>query len=283
MIPGDKLSINKTCNSLQVSKSGYYTWRNRIQKKDYDAKLKKEINKIAEEFPFYGYRRVTVELRNRNKLTNHKKVLRIMREEELVCRRKKAFRPVTTQSDHGLKVYPNLTKDLEVTGLNQLWVSDITYIHLLSGFVYLAAILDVFSRKCIGWSLSKIIDTQLTLTALNMAIKKRILLGLSGLIHHSDQGVQYASDEYVNRLEEIGILISMSRKGNPYDNAFMESFMKTLKAEEVYIKEYETIEDVYRNIKDFIEKVYNKKRLHSGIGYQSPNKFEQEVLNSNLN
>lgn len=283
MIPGNKLSINKTCNSLQVSKSGYYNWRNRIPEKDNDAKLKKEIHKIAEEFPFYGYRRVTVELRNRNKLTNHKKVLRIMREEELICRRKKAFRPVTTQSDYGLKVYPNLAKDLEVTGLNQLWVSDITYIHLLNGFVYLAAILDVFSRKCIGWSLSKIIDTKLTLTALDMAIKNRMLLGFSGLIHHSDQGVQYASDEYVNRLEELGILISMSRKGNPYDNAFMESFMKTLKAEEVYIKEYETIEDVYRNIKDFIEKVYNKKRLHSGIGYLSPNKFEQEVLNSSLN
>ena len=203
MIPGDKLSINKTCNSLQVSKSGYYDWKNKTPARDNDAKLKKEIHKIAEEFPFYGYRRVAVELRNRNKLANHKKVLRIMKEEDLVCRRKKAFRPVTTQSDHGLKVYPNLAKDLEVTGLNQLWVSDITYIHLGNGFVYLAAIVDMFSRKCIGWALSMYIDTELTLTALDMAIKKRKRLGLSKLIHHSDRGVQYASEEYVNRLNEL--------------------------------------------------------------------------------
>ena len=283
MIPGNRLSINKTCNNLQVSKSGYYDWKIRIPIRDSDKVLKKEMHKICKEFPFYGYRRVTVELRNRNKLTNHKKVLKIMQEEQLICRRKKRFKPITTQSDHDLKVYPNLVKELNVTGLNQLWVADITYIYLGNGFVYLAAIIDIFSRKCIGWSLSRFIDTQLTLQALEMAIKNRKHLGFDGLIHHSDRGVQYASNEYVARLIELGIKISMSRKGNPYDNAFMESFMKTLKVEEVYMNEYKTLFDVYKNIRQFIEKVYNKKRLHSGLGYTSPNKFEQEILNNSMN
>jgi putative transposase len=280
MIPGSKLSVNKTCSTLQVSKSGFYDWQNRIPKDDDNKKLRKEIHRIALEFPFYGYRRVTAELRNRNKIANHKKVLKVMREEELICRRKKRFKPVTTQSDHNLKVYPNLARDLNVTGLNQLWLADITYIHLGAGFVYLAAIIDLFSRKCIGWSLSRTIDTQLTLDALNMAIAARRQFDLSKLVHHSDRGVQYAAEDYIERLLEIGAQISMSRKGNPYDNAWMESFMKTLKAEEVYINEYETILDVYKNIKQFIEKVYNKKRLHSSLDYTSPDKFEQEVLNN---
>jgi putative transposase len=280
MIPGNKLSVNKTCNTLQVSKSGFYNWRNRIPKENNDKKLRKEIHRISLEFPFYGYRRVTAELHNRNKPVNRKKVLRIMREEELICRRKKRFKPVTTQSDHNLKVYPNLAKDLKVTGLNQLWLADITYIRLGAGFVYLAAIIDLFSRKCIGWSLSRTIDTQLTLDALNMAIAARNKFDLSNLIHHSDRGVQYAAESYIKRLLEIRAQISMSRKGNPYDNAWMESFMKTLKAEEVYMNEYETIFDVHKNIKNFIEKVYNKKRLHSSLDYTSPDKFEQEVLNN---
>jgi len=169
---------------------------------------------------------------------------------------------------------------LEVTGLNQLWVADITYIHLLREFVYLAVILDLFSRKCIGWSLSRDVDTYLTLGALNMAIKNRLHLGFTNLIHHSDQGVQYASDDYVKRLGELGIQISMSRRGNVYDNAFAESFMKTLKSEEVDMNEYETLADVQTNIKRFIEEVYNRKRLHSSIGYMAPEKFEQEVLNT---
>ena len=202
-----------------------------------------------------------------------------MHSENLLCRRKKAFKPVTTQSNHNYKTYPNLIGDIEVTGLNQVWVSDITYIHLAREFIYLAVIIDLFSRKCIGWHLSRDIDTCLTLTALNRAIATRQQFGFSNLIHHSDKGVQYASDEYVKRLEEFGIKISMSRSGNPYDNAFAESFMKTLKVEEVYMNEYETFEDALKNIQRFIEDVYNEKRLHSGIGYTSPNKFEKEVLN----
>ena len=202
-----------------------------------------------------------------------------MLSENLLCRRKKAFKPVTTQSNHNFEVYPNLIENIQVTGLNQIWVSDITYIHLMKSFVYLAVIIDLFSRKCIGWHLSNDIDTYLSLNALDMAIAARQQLGFDNLIHHSDRGVQYASNDYVQKLEEFGIKISMSRSGNPYDNAFAESFMKTLKVEEVYMNEYEAFEDALKNIQNFIEEVYNEKRLHSGIGYMSPNKFEREVLN----
>jgi len=202
-----------------------------------------------------------------------------MLSENLLCRRKKAFKPVTTQSNHNFEVYPNLIENIQVTGLNQIWVSDITYIHLMKSFVYLAVIIDLFSRKCIGWHLSNDIDTYLSLNALDMAIAARQQLGFDSLIHHSDRGVQYASNDYIQKLEEFGIKISMSRSGNPYDNAFAESFMKTLKVEEVYMNEYETFEDALKNIQRFIEEVYNEKRLHSSIGYMSPNKFEKEVLN----
>ena len=178
-----------------------------------------------------------------------------------------------------LKIYPNLAKNMALTGINQLWVADITYIHLVNEHVYLAVIIDVFSRKCIGWGLSRRIDAGLVLNALDMAVKARANLGIDGLVHHSDQGVQYACNEYVSLLEELCIKISMSRKGNPYDNAFAESFMKTLKAEEVYLKEYRTFEEAYNNIKHFIEIVYNTKRLHSSIGYLPPAEFEKEVLN----
>jgi len=201
-----------------------------------------------------------------------------MKENNLLVRRKK-FRPITTQSGHGMKVYPNLARDLVVTNLNHLWVSDITYIYLPLGFAYLAAILDIFSRKCIGWGLGKNIDAQLTLDALDIAIASRQHLGFSDLIHHSDRGVQYASQVYIDSLKEFGIVISMSGKGNAYDNAFAESFMKTLKVEEVYINEYETFEEAYANIKHFIELVYNEKRLHSSIGYVPPAEFEAEILN----
>lgn len=278
MIKQSKLPISHICDNRTVSRATFYRFDNRIVSFS-DTKLKPLMQKIAEEFPFYGYRRMTKELHNRGEYVNHKKVLKIMRSENLLCRRKKAFKPVTTQSNHNLKTYPNLIKNLEVTGLNQVWVSDITYIHLLHSFVYLAAILDLFSRKCIGWYLSRDIDTHLTLTALNKAISARQKFGFFNLIHHSDKGVQYASDEYVRILEDLGIQISMSGSGNPYENAFAESFMKTLKVEEVYMNEYETFEDALKNIHRFIEDVYNEKRLHSSIGYKSPNKFEKEVLN----
>ena len=278
MIKQSNLLVSHICANETVSKATYYRLDNKNVFSS-DVNLKPLIQEIALEFPFYGYRRITKELYNRGECINHKKVLKIMRAENLLCRRKKRFKPVTTQSNHNYRTYPNLIENLEVTGLNQLWVADITYVHLVREFVYLAVILDLFSRKCVGWHLSRDIDTYLTLTALNRAIATRQQFGFFNLIHHSDKGVQYASDEYVKRLEELGIKISMSRSGNPYDNAFAESFMKTLKVEEVYMNEYETFEDARKNIQRFIEDVYNEKRLHSSIGYKSPNKFEKEVLN----
>jgi len=278
MIGQTEFPVRKACNTLNVSKSSYYKWKNNGFVDYSDRVLLKELHGIAFEFPFYGYRRITKELHRRNMPINSKKVRKIMKQENLVCRRKKAFKPVTTDSNHNCRIYPNLAKNLEVTGLNQLWVADITYIRLPNGFAYLATIIDIFSRKCIGWSLRKEIDTVLALEALDMAINNRWNIGFSNLIHHSDQRIQYASDAYIERLNQFDIKISMSRKGNPYDNAFAESFNKTLKVEEVYINEYETFEDALRNIKHFIEVVYNKKRLHSSLGYVPPEEFEMEVL-----
>lgn len=273
------LSINRACSCLDVSRSGYNGWlrRQHSHVSDlFEMKLKDEMQKIAVEFPRYGYRRMTKELQRRGFQANHKRVLRLMREDNLLCA-KRLFRPVTTDSNHSLRVYPNLAKDLEVTGLNQLWVADITYIRLIGEFVYLAVVIDVFSRRCIGWDLDRNIDTQLALNALDMSFSKRRDIDLSGLVHHSDQGVQYAANDYVDRLKEYRIRISMSRKGNPYDNAFAESFIKTLKYEEVYLREYESYDEAKRNIREFIEEVYNEKRLHSSIGYSTPNEFEMEV------
>src|SRR5690606_2037805 len=196
--------------------------------------------------------------------------------DSLLCHRK-LFKPVTTDSSHGLPVYPNLLKSTTVTGLNQIWASDITYIQLRHEHIYLAVILDLASRQCIGWDLRRSLGSQLAMNALAKALRNRWSESLTGLIHHSDQGVQYASKDYVGCLKDHNILISMSRKGNPYDNAFAESFIKTLKVEEVYLNEYGTFEDAFRNICNFIENVYNHKRLHSALNYRSPVQFEVEV------
>jgi transposase InsO family protein len=276
----DSVSVNRAAELLEVSKSGYYKWLQSSHRFDSennsDIPLREEIQNIAIEFPGYGYRRITAELQNRGHQANHKKVLRLMKEDNLLCV-KKRFRLQTTDSNHGEKVYPNLANNLKVTDINQLWVADITYIQLLKEFVFLAVIIDVFSRRCIGWELSRHIDTQLTLNALHKALKTRRKDDLEGLIHHSDQGVQYACQEYVDCLKKHGILVSMTRKGNPYDNAFAESFIKTLKCEEVYLNEYGTFNDALQNIERFIEEVYNSKRLHSSIGYKSPVDFEKAL------
>lgn len=231
---------------------------------------------IVIEFPGYGYRRVTIELQNRGYSVNEKIVRKFMKEDNLLCV-KKRFKLRTTDSNHGEKIYPNLARYLKITGINQLWVADITYIQLSKEFVFLAVIIDVFSRRCIGWELSRHIDTYLTLDALKNALATRKGDSLKSLIHHSDQGVQYASREYVECLKKYGIQVSMSRTGNPYDNAFSESFIKTLKCEEVYLNEYTTFNDALANIDRFIEEVYNSKRLHSSIGYKSPITFEKAL------
>jgi len=228
---GFALSISQSCQALEVSRSGYYKWRIQPEIAPADSEdldLKNQIRQIAMEFAGYGYRRMTAELQNRGFEVNRKRILRLMRQDNLLCK-KKRFKPVTTDSSHGLPVYPNLLKGAKITGLNQVWASDITYIQLLHEHIYLAVVLDLYSRKCIGWELSRNINSQLAMNALDRAIENRWSESTQGLVHHSDQGVQYASHDYVDCLKEHSILISMSRKGNPYDNAFAESFIKNPK------------------------------------------------------
>lgn len=276
----DFISVNRAAELLDVSRSGFYKWFQCSVSSDNDPNLeirvREEIQNIVIEFPGYGYRRVTIELQNRGHSVKEKIVRKFMKEDNLLCV-KRRFKLRTTDSNHGEKIYPNLARDLKITGINQLWVADITYIQLSKEFVYLAVIIDVFSRRCIGWELSRHIDTGLTLNALHKAFRTRNVDNLKGLVHHSDQGVQYASKEYVDCLKEHDIQISMSRTGNPYDNAFAESFIKTLKCEEVYLNEYGTFNDALANIDRFIEEVYNSKRLHSSIGYKSPINFEKAL------
>jgi len=248
------------------------TYYYKPKKRPSDKAIIARMEQICLDFPRYGYRRVTKQLQREGWRINHKKVARIMREKGWICRPRKRKWICTTDSNHNFRVYPKLILDRSVSGINQLWVADITYIHILVCFVYLAVILDVYSRKAIGYGLSRNLDTQLTLSALRMAVDQRN--PPPGCIHHSDRGVQYASKDYIKELEFYKFQISMSRKGNPYDNAFAESFMKTLKSEEVHLWEYRTMEDVQRRISHFIEDVYNHKRLHSAIGYCPPNEFE---------
>jgi putative transposase len=236
--------------------------------------LRDAIQTIAVEMTAYGYRRISGELRRRGWVVNHKRVLRMMREDNLLCLRRRAF-VRTTDSDHKLTVYPNLAKDLKVNRLSQLWVADITYIRLQFEFIYLAVILDAYSRRVIGWALERTLEATLTIGALRMAIGRGRVE--PGLVHHSDRGIQYAASDYTHLLKEHGIQISMSRRGNPYDNAKAESFMKTLKYEEVYRAEYQDLTDAKRQIGRFIESIYNRKRLHSALGYLPPAEFEQSI------
>lgn len=270
-------SVRRGCEVTGLSVSGYY-YRPKMdpaERERKDADLRDRIEKIQAEFPGYGYRRVKLHLGREGLVVNEKRIRRVMREHGLFPEIKRAW-VATTDSDHGLAVYPNLIKDRRADGPNQIWVADITYIRIATCFVYLAVILDLFSRKVIGWAISRSLHKELAVEALKMALEER--RPPEGCIHHSDRGVQYASNDYVELLLKNGIRISMSRRGNPYDNAFAESFMKTLKYEEVYLWDYETYTDVLERIPYFIEEVYNKKRLHSAIGYLPPNEYEQLMI-----
>jgi putative transposase len=266
------LSVRTLCHWLGVSRSWYYAHPITDGRAEADIALRDAIERIVLDFPGYGYRRVTHALRRAGwGPLNRKRVLRVMREESLLCQLKRCF-VVTTDSAHGYRTYPNLLKRVTLDRLDQAWVTDLTYIRLPTAFAYLACILDAFSRRCISWKPSRQIDTRLTLAALEMAIQQRN--PQPGLIHHSDRGVQYASRDYVSRLEEIEARVSMSATGNPYDNAKAESFFKTLKREEVSLKDYRTFADAEANLGPFIEDVYNTKRLHSSLGYLPPAEFE---------
>jgi len=266
-----EVPLKDLCELFSVSRSWYYERPTPEERTHRDLELRDAIERIVLEFPGYGYRRVTAALKRQGWSVNHKRVLRVMRQESLLCQLKRRFK-ATTGSAHAFGRYPNLVKDVEIDGLDQVWISDITYIRLPTTFCYLAAILDAYSRKCVGWHLSRWVDTRLTLVALEMALTSR--QPAVGLIHHSDQGVQYASSEYVLRLEQAGALISMAAVGNPYENAKAESFFRTLKLEEVYLKDYRNFEEAEQNIGQFIEEVYNQKRLHSSLGYLPPVEFE---------
>jgi transposase InsO family protein len=237
-----------------------------------DVALRDAIQRIALKYPAYGRPRITAELKRQGWEANHKRVGRILRADNLLCIRRQKFQ-VTTDSTHCHRVYQNLTWAVKPTKPNQIWVADITYIRLAEEFVYLAVVLDSYSRLVIGWALDRTLEAALTLGALRMALEKRG--APAGLIHHSDRGVQYACGEYTQLLTDRGIQISMSRKGNPYDNARAESFMKTLKHEEVHRVEYRDLAEAQRGIRNFLERTYNRKRLHSAIGYRPPAEFDK--------
>jgi transposase InsO family protein len=273
-----ELSLRQLCPLLRLSRSGVYATRQALPVGAAEAvALRDAIERIVLDFPGYGYRRVTAELRRQGRVINGKRVLRVMREEALLCQLKRHF-VATTDSRHDLGRYPNLLREQGLDGPNQAWVADITYIRLPTTFCYLAAILDAFSRRIVGWHLARHIDTDLTLAALEGAIVRRG--PAPGLIHHSDHGMQYANHRYVACLDQIGAQISMAAIGNVYENALAESFFATLKREEVYLHDYQSFAEAEANLARFLDDVYNHKRLHSRLGYRPPSEFEARFDNA---
>jgi len=273
MMQLEGFQASHACEVARVSRAGFYRHYQEHSPRQAEVALRDWIQRVVLENRFYGYRRVTAELQHRGIWVNHKRVLRLMRADNLLAARKRRY-VFTTDARHSYAVYPNLAARLALSGINQLWVADITYVRLRETFVYLAMVMDAYSRRVVGWELGEDLRAELALGALDRALADRHLE--PGIVHHSDRGVQYCATAYVERLQAYGFGISMSRSGNPYDNARAESFLKTLKAEEVYLRQYRDLQDARASIRNFIEDVYNGKRLHSSLGYLAPVAFEQQ-------
>ena len=266
--------MEQQCQLAEVSRAGYYRYFQQAAPEQADLLLRARLQELAvAHHRLRGYRMLTALLRREGQLVNHKRVLRLMREDNLLSLRRKKY-VFTTDSAHTLPIYPNLARHVKLTGLNQLWVADITFIRLRNEFIYLAVVLDAYSRRVIGWDLARTLQAELAVRALEMALSQRSWKA-EGLIHHSDRGVQYASTDYTDLLEQNEIQISMSRRGNPYDNARAERFMRTLKEEEVHGANYRDLEDARSRIGEFLDQVYNRQRLHSALRYLTPEEFEQ--------
>jgi putative transposase len=261
-----------------VSRGGYYRRWKASKPREEETALRDCLQKLALAHRHYGYRRIGVLLRRKGWQANHKRLLRLLRTDNLLCLRRRAFIPQTTESKHAWHVWPNLARGMQTSGINQLWVADITYVRLNEEFVYLAVVLDAHSRCVVGWTIERHLGSILAIRALQMALANRT--PEPGMIHHSDRGFQYACPDYVKILQSQGIQVSMSRVGNPYDNAKAESFMKTLKEEEVNGRAYRDFFQARESIGDFLENVYNRQRLHSALGYQSPMEYEQTLMKS---
>jgi transposase InsO family protein len=270
---GSKLSVEQLCRLAEVNRAAFYRrWQDHAPRQEETA-MRDRVQLLCLGNRHYGHRRIAALLRREGWQVNHKRVLRLMREDNLLCLRKPIFRPATTDSRHSWRIWPNLARHLEPMEANQLWVADITYVRLAEAFVYLAVILDGFSRKVVGWAMADHLRAELALDALAMALERRTVIP-GALVHHSDRGIQYACGDYIVRLEAAGIVPSMSRTGCPYDNAMAESFMKTLKQEEVNGTDYRDLADATERIGSFIEQIYNRQRLHSALAYRSPDEYE---------